>query len=330
MTDLVHVVLAANHRYLNGLLATMASMILFSTNKNRLCFHVFADGLDDFDCERVKSVALHCGFCGECLFHRPDMSWIVQTFSAYKSAHTAFLRLFLCEFLEEEWVVYSDVDTLWFRDVCELWNGRDSSVSVLWCQDVASTAQGAHEYSRLFNPRFDVDKYACSGVMLMNLKRMRETGFVGKCVDFVSRWGTPPFDQDILNAVCLDDAKLIDQRWDCMRPDRRAPEGVVIHFNGIGSGLNTPFSGWRVHYVMWYRFFYDVILGYKRHPVCGVLKRTIFFLLGSFYPFGWLLRLVGVVFDQIRQDQLARVLFFSWLWRHNQFREHWLMLDKRR
>ena len=84
MTDLVHVVLAANHRYLNGLLATMASMILFSTNKNRLCFHVFADGLDDFDCERVKSVALHCGFCGECLFHRPDMSWIVRTFSAYK------------------------------------------------------------------------------------------------------------------------------------------------------------------------------------------------------------------------------------------------------
>ena len=34
------------------------------------------------------------------------------------------------------------------------------------------------------------------------------------------------------------DAKLLPQYWDCMMPDPEAVNGIVYHFNGIGSMRN--------------------------------------------------------------------------------------------
>ena len=49
MSDAVHIALAADHRYLPGLLATLASMVLSASDKSRLRFHILADGLTDED-----------------------------------------------------------------------------------------------------------------------------------------------------------------------------------------------------------------------------------------------------------------------------------------
>ena len=39
---------------------------------------------------------------------------IKSLFEPYNGSHAPFLRLFLCEYLDVDWVVYADVDTLWF------------------------------------------------------------------------------------------------------------------------------------------------------------------------------------------------------------------------
>ena len=323
-SSIVSIALAANHRYLPGLMATMASLILSASDRGRLRFHVFADGLTEDDCQDVAELARRLGAVIPVEFHHPDMTRIQSLFKPYNGSHAAFLRLFFCEFLQEERIVYSDVDVLWFRDVCELWRESCDDVSLAWCRDLPSIARGVKDYSLRWNPSFDETRYACSGVMLMNLKRMRETGFVDKCVDFAKRWGTPFFvDQDILNFVCFDDARILSQCWDLMMPDRRAADGGVVHFNGVGRMFNGPMIGWRPLYWLWYRFYYDIVLEGREKRVCGRFKSLVFWLLGSIYPDRRLVRLFTWPFRPQVTDQIQRQLFFAWLWRHANWMGTW-------
>ena len=324
-SSIVSIALAANHRYLPGLMATMASLILSASDRGRLRFHVFADGLTEDDCQDVAELARRLGAVIPVEFHRPDMTVITRRFGGYNGSHTTYLRLFLCEYLtDEDWVVYSDVDILWFRDVCQLWNLLEKDKSVLWCADLPSIASDVRLYSLRWNPGFDVKRYACAGMLVMNLKRMRETGFVDKCMDFAKRWGTPFFvDQDILNFVCFDDARILPQYWDLMMPDRRAADGGVVHFNGVGRMFNGPMIGWRPLYWLWYRFYYDIVLEEREKRVCGRFKSLVFWLLGSIYPDRRLVRLFTWPFRPQVTDQIQRQLFFAWLWRHANWMGTW-------
>ena len=321
----VHIALASDHRYLPGLQTTLASIILASRNPERLVFHVLADGLSVNDEASVSALAGRCGAGPVVDFIHPDMGPVRSAFEPYKGSHAAFLRLFLSEFLpDEDWVLYADVDTLWFRDPCELWKERDPSVSLLWSPDCPSIAEGVRKYSLKFHPRFDVGRYACSGVVLMNLKRMRETGFVAKCKAFAAKWGTPLFvDQDILNTVCFDDAKLLDRRWDCMMPDRDAAESVVLHCNGLGGKFDVPMQSWRPSYYVWYRFYADVVLGMPDRPPASRLRRLLFWSLGFVYPPHRTITFLCRHLHPQRRDQIERTLFFAWLWRHAKWWRTW-------
>lgn len=321
----VHIALASNRRYVPGLLATLSSMVLASRCRERLAFHVLSEDLADEDERAISSLASRCGATQPVSFLHPDMGPISRTFKGYKGSHAAFVRLFLCDLLpEEDWVIYADVDTLWFRDPCDLWEERDSAVSVLWSPDCPSIARGVRKYSLAFNPKFDERRYACSGVILMNLRRMREIGFVRKSLDFVARWGTPFFvDQDILNAVCIDDARLLDRRWDCMMPDRDAVESVVVHCNGLGGHFDIPMKSWRPSYYVWYRFYADVVLGDETIRVASLPKRLLFWALGSFYPRHSAIAFLCRLAHPRWTDQIERTLFFAWLWRHAKWWRKW-------
>jgi len=196
---------------------------------------------------------------------------------------------------------------------------RDNSASLLWCNDLPSICHGVHEYSK-WNPDFDESTYACSGVVMMNLARLREMNFVAKAVDFVNKWGTPFFvDQDILNYICRDSTKMLPQYWDCMMPTKDAVNGLVYHFNGIGAMFNSSFQGWRPLYYPWFRYYYDFIKKAPTKKVCNIFKRTLFWLLGTFYP---PVRLIKLIFGRNPHlvDNICRQVFFAWLWRHANWR----------
>ena len=311
----IHIALAANHRYLPGLLVTMVSIVRSCSDKQRLIFHVFSDGLSSEDKDKVQELTVKYG-APPPQFLEPDMTPIKAKFGAYKQAHTAFLRLFLCEFLDVDWVLYTDVDTLWLRDICELWELKDDSVMLQWCLDLPSTHECVRTYAKWFDD-FNKVKYGCSGVALMNLAKMRRTDFTTQCKNFADKWGTPFFvDQDILNYVCRNDSALLPGVWDCLIPTREAVNGLVYHFTGIGSMFNSSFAGWRPLYYPWFRFYYDFVLEQQQRPACSLFKRLIFWLLGSFYPNRKLIAFLLRRAHYHWTDNIERQLFFAWLWRH--------------
>lgn len=308
----IHIALASNSRYMPGLLVTMTSIIRSASKRENLRFYIFSDGLTEDEKTSIIEQAHKYGVFS-IQFIVPDISFIKDKIKAYNNSYTAYLRLFYCQMLNLDWVIYSDVDTIWCRDVEELWNLRNNAYSLGWCLDLPSIRKAVGEYHKKWNNAFDESRYCCSGVILMNLKRLRETHFIQKCISFIEEYGTPFFaDQDILNYICQNDSLILPQYWDSMNPTREAVSGLVYHFNGIGKMFHTGFQGWRPLYYKWFRYYYDVILEDPKRPVCGMFKRFLFYISGTFYPNRTLISfLTGHNLELT--DNICRQCFFAWI-----------------
>ncbi len=217
--ETIHVVLTSDANYAPGLRVTRTSILRSCATPERLAFHVFDEA------------ALR-GLEG------------LEAFALYNTSKMSYLRLFLPELLPGlDWVVYSDVDTIWNRDVCELAELRDASVSVQWVRDFESTVKDVRPWIRKTGLPFDETRYGCSGVCLMNLKKLRQMRLSARAVALARRFGTPPYaDQDLLNVICNKDCGLLPEHWDvlCGLRDWRTP--AVYHLTGVGRHFHDAVS----------------------------------------------------------------------------------------
>jgi len=123
----IHVVLASDANYLPGLEVTKASILRSCSAPERIVWHIF----DETDLAKLD----------------------VDEFPVWNTSKMTWLRLFLPELLPEvDRVVYSDVDTVWMRDVCELWDAtagnREGSPSIYWVRDFEVTVDMTREWLR--------------------------------------------------------------------------------------------------------------------------------------------------------------------------------------
>lgn len=209
--ETIHVVLAADANYAPGLEVTQRSLRRSCSRPGRIVWHVFDETALD-------------GLVG------------LEAFVRYNTSRMPYLRLFLPELLPDvDWVVYSDVDVIWNRDVCELAGLFDASVAIQWVRDFESTVRDVRPWIRKTGIAFDETRYGCSGICLMNLKKMRATRLGARATDLVRRFGTPPYaDQDLLNVLFNRDCGLLPEHWDvlCGLRDWRTP--AVYHLTGVG------------------------------------------------------------------------------------------------
>ncbi len=209
--EAIHVVLAADANYAPGLEVTQRSLRRSCSRPGRIVWHVFDETALD-------------GLVG------------LEAFGRYNTSRMPYLRLFLPELLPDvDWVVYSDVDVIWNRDVCELAGLFDASVAIQWVRDFESTVRDVRPWIRKTGIAFDETRYGCSGICLMNLKKMRATRLGARATDLVRCFGTPPYaDQDLLNVLFNRDCGLLPEHWDalCGLRDWRTP--AVYHLTGVG------------------------------------------------------------------------------------------------
>lgn len=226
--DEIHVVMAADGPYLKGLEVAKASMVESCSDPGRLEFHLFGEAA--VSSERMR-----------------------REFGTYKGSPMAFLRLYLGELLPDvDWVVYSDVDTLWKRDVCELWDLRDETKVIQWVTDIPSTQAEAKRWQCRINPSFDESRYCSSGVMLMNLRKMRTERILERARALTKEHGLFRYaDQDILNALCNQSCGLLPKWWNLQIPGPDTPAQCVLHIVGVGRFFNVSYQGRVVQYKYW-------------------------------------------------------------------------------
>jgi len=231
MNDKIHIVLASDANYRPGLAVTKASILRSCSAPERIVWHVF----DERALDGLKGL---------------------EAFASYHTSKMPYLRLFLPDLMPDvEWIVYADVDTVWQRDVCELWDfvfsrgrampeGR-AMPAIFWVRDFEVTARKVLPWLRKAGcDDFDESRYACTGVCVMNLGKMRKDRLGERAVELVLKAGSPPFaDQDILNLLYHFDSALLPDCWDVAGhwQNRRdwdhavgADGKAVYHIFGVG------------------------------------------------------------------------------------------------
>ncbi len=275
MKDKVHVVMAADGPYLKGLEVAKASMVESCSDPERLEFHIFRE--EDVLCDRLRC-----------------------EFGTYRGSPMAFLRLYLGELLPDvDWVVYSDVDTLWRRDVCELWTLRDESKTVQWVRSKPFEFVDWCRERKVPLEGFVPERYGCSGVCLMNLKRWRESRALQRCMDFAKRYGIPKYaDQDIMNAVLPAECGLLPEHWDVQIPSPENTPDCVLHLTGVGQYFAVPYSG----RIAQYRYWDHVARGSEIGCVSAL----------PFYLRPWMVRLLLPLASPLFRERVQRN--FAWRW----------------
>lgn len=149
---------------------------------------------------------------------------------------TIYFRIFIPQmFPELDKGIYVDSDVVVLGDLAELYDvelgdnyiGACSDKSVV---DVPPLARYMEEYVGV-----DKNEYINSGVLLMDLKTLREKKFDEHFLNLLNTYHFDSIapDQDYINAICNGKIKYLGEEWDTM-PNDNAPQldgAKLIHYN---------------------------------------------------------------------------------------------------
>ena len=152
------------------------------------------------------------------------------------STLTIYFRLFIPEmFLEYDKGIYIDSDVVLTTDIANLYDidikdnyiGACHDMSISDYEDIVTYTEEAVGVKR--------SEYINSGVLLMNMKKMRIDKFEEHFLDLLNTYHFDSIapDQDYINAMCNGKIYYLDPRWDAMPNDARSPmeSPFLVHYN---------------------------------------------------------------------------------------------------
>ena len=149
---------------------------------------------------------------------------------------TIYFRLFIASmFPEYDKAVYVDGDTVVLGDIAELYDVDISDGLFAACNDasVMHVPQLVNYIERGVGVKGEA--YVNSGVLLMNLSKLRELDFDSHVLSLLSEHHPETLapDQDYLNAVCRGRIKYLPLIWNTMPNalDTTADGAKIIHYN---------------------------------------------------------------------------------------------------
>lgn len=170
-------------------------------------------------------------------------------------SNTTYYRLFIPELYPEyDKVVYIDSDTICLSDIANLYNIDMGDNLIAAVPDgVVQAIDVFKDYVERVVGVADYNKYFNAGVIVMNLKELREYKFEEK---FIYMLGKIRFevaqDQDYLNRLCKGRVKIIDYAWNRMPiMGKREGEINLIHYN-LGS------KPWYFDDILYQEYFWNV------------------------------------------------------------------------
>jgi lipopolysaccharide biosynthesis glycosyltransferase len=205
--------------------------------------------------QRLVDFARDCGLAAE-PFRIPD-HLLAPFEDQARYPRVVWSRAVLAEALSHEnRLVYLDSDVLVLQDVEALWSAELGDGDLFAAVSHPSYAAGADHCARL-GLAADAPVFN-SGVMVMDLLRMRAERFAERTLEFVRRPGRPQLrfaDQDAMNAVFAGRWTDLDPKWNCMSSmvqpflldatweddahhdgfvlERAARSPAIVHFEGL-------------------------------------------------------------------------------------------------
>lgn len=209
-------------------------------------------------------------------------------------------RLFIPDVLPQlEKVIYVDCDVLFDMDIKEFWEidmENNIIVGALDMPELGGCFSFRDEKMKLVLNGSRPEKYINAGVIMIDLKRMRERG---NLFHIASEWilrrdrMAPSPDQDALNSIFCDDIKVISNRFNNNTFKMEASDCIIHMLQGKSWDIIRGASRDRIYWKMYLRSAWgenttrdelidilnDVIKNQKQPPKKTILKklRTLIF-----------------------------------------------------
>lgn len=209
---MIDIALITDENYLNQVIITITSLRL-NSNKNKnyniyvLCNNVAPEKqnlIKDYSNDNIKISTIDAQDYIKQLPKFKNDNWHVTK--------SALIKFYLPEIFKDlDKILYLDSDILILKDLYELTN-TDIDNYYLGAVKDGFTKLINKEY--LLRHKIETDEYFNSGVMVLNLKKMREDNVSEKLIDYkINNRKTFCMDQDALNAILGKNLKLLSYRY---------------------------------------------------------------------------------------------------------------------
>ncbi|HSW11579.1 MAG TPA: glycosyltransferase [Solimonas sp.] len=227
--------------------AVLLQTLAASRGEERVEVHLLAgEGLDEATAARLAAYAAELGLG----WQRHQLPADIGFPQVGRYAQAVWSRLYLPQLLPQlDRILYLDVDILVLQSLAPL---LATDLGTAWMGVVAHTGAGvAAQLGHL--PELAQQPYFNSGVLLMDLRRLREVDLLGRaraCAQAQAAHLVWP-DQDVLNLVCAGQVRYLHPRWNALAdlwlepPPRQPVAGytpeqldsaraspAVVHFDG--------------------------------------------------------------------------------------------------
>lgn len=283
ISDTIEIAMATDNNYTYQTIVAMTSILENKSKNTFVNFHVMlSEDFDNVNKEKIKSLQ---NSYSNCCVNILDMNSVPD--EAKVSGHVskaAYFRLNLPNLLPQlEKVLYIDTDIIAMEDISKLYNTN--------IDDYYIGAMNHASIQRKDTDFFGVGKrniYVNSGVVLMNLKKIREDDIENKFYQFIldnkdnNDW--QQHDQDVINVVCYGKIFILPLRYNAMQHtlchkslkfwygEKEFKESfekpAIIHF----SGNDKPWKNLKMKKAdLWWKyakktlFYKDIKNNFKKH-----------------------------------------------------------------
>lgn len=258
------VVFNVDDKYVPHLCVTMLSIVK-NTKNDTIVFHILTTSLSSENCKYIESLVTDTKH--DVCFYYLSEDILGDVFLGPKTANkfltfAAFLRLTIPSVLPQnvEKVIYLDCDIVVVDDLLPLWNTDISNVCVAaYCEHIEELSKRLGYYN-------ETDLYFNSGVMLMNVRKMREISFFerAKTVILERKHELLFHDQDVLNILLHSHVLPIEQKWNMIFITDDLSGQAVIHFAGLKPWNTECFHP--LKYLYWEYLAQTKFAGMKPYP----------------------------------------------------------------
>jgi len=246
----IDIAIPSNEAYFPGLLVTICSIVKYADMASRLRFHVLDGGIPTASFRKLSDSVARIN--PDAQIDRICINELsLSSLPDWRGNKMTYARILLPSLLPDlDYVLYVDSDMLWLTDISEVWKYRDDSL-IKGVRD-QYTCEGDLDdevaFYRKHGFEFDQGKLINGGLLLYNLKRMRQENASEKVFEFLKTYSDVPFaDQSAYSCVFRDKICLLPDKYNTLSRELRPGmirDGVVIHYAGC-------FQPWRASGIRW-------------------------------------------------------------------------------
>ena len=233
----IPVFMATDDNYIPFLAVTLQSMVDNSSKDYKYVVKILNSGISQQNIDKIKKYQSD-NFDVEFVDVRKSLEELgLRLHTCIYYTQTTYYRLFLPSLYPQyDKVLYIDCDVVVRSDLAKLFNiNIGNNLVGATTDEFVMSLPKIQPYMTKCLGLDKVTDYFNAGVLIMNLKQMREQGFEEQFVDLLAKYKFVVQDQDYLNVICKNQVHYINGSWDKMPCDDKTPLNKLnlIHYNLI-------------------------------------------------------------------------------------------------